>query len=307
MPTALVTGASGFLGSHLCLALEKLGWDVVALTRKPLSSRFARIRPLVGDILSTESLRRLSDESLDAVFHFAAEVPRGGGSSYQRFMEVNACGTAGLLDSFDRTAAKVFVYASGLSVVGLPRQLPVTESHPVNPLIPYHASKYAGEIACLEFGRRTNRRVVAFRITAPYGPGMPSSVLPSFLAAASAGRKLSVYGSGARVQNFVWAGDVAEACIAAVKKGNGCFNLGGPGGGISMLELARLACDTAGGSHDLIQTHSGIDPQEDYRFYVDSGKLTEEFKELAMTDIVKGIQKYNQFLKSQKTYNGWWA
>ena len=271
-----------------------------------MASRLAGIRPLVGDLLSAEPWRALSGEPLDAIFHFAAEIPREHHPSYQQLMTANAGATAALLDVYDRSQAQVFVYASSLPIIGFPRELPVTENHPALPLTPYHASKYAGEIAGLEFGRRTRRRVVAFRLTAPYGPGMPDSVLPRFLAAAAGGREISVYGSGSRVQNFVWADDVARASLAALRQGDGCFNLGGPSG-VSMLELAELACDIAGGRRELIRLQAGPDPQEDYRFEVDTSKFAGEFTEVALTDIASGLQEFNRFLRSREICRGWWT
>ena len=304
MPTALVTGASGFLGSHLCMALTEAGWEVIALVRKPLLSRIDGVRPLIGDIFSIASSGELVDR-LDAIFHFAAAIPRAGAASYERLMTVNAAGTAAMLDVYDRSRAGVFVYASGLPVIGKPHCLPISEIHPVEPLTPYHASKYAGEVACMEYERRTKRRVVAFRITAPYGPGMPDSVLPRFVSAASEDRTLSIYGSGARVQNFVWAGDVAKACVSATRKGNGCFNLGGPSG-TSMLALAKLACDIAGRDHSLIRTHCGTDPQEEYRFEVYTSLFVTEFGMNDRTDIRHGMEAYARFVESQERYHGWW-
>jgi nucleoside-diphosphate-sugar epimerase len=223
-------------------------------------------------------------------------------------MEVNAAGTAAMLDCYEGSAANLFVYASSFYLIGHPLSTPVREDHPVAPTNPYHASKYAGEVACLEYSRRTGRPVVAFRITAPYGPGMAPSVLDLFLRRAMKGERLSLYGSGSRRQNFIYVDDIFQACLEVAKAStsiSGLFNLGGLES-VSMIDLARLACATAGRGCDLIDVNIVPDPQEDYRIEVDIGKIINIIPYLTLTNLRDGVQKYHNFLEKKTSWSGFW-
>jgi len=305
MPTALVTGAAGFIGSHVCLGLERLGWQVLAMTRRPLRSRFPQIQPVIGDITVSDTLNDLQKQNITAILHFAALVPGKNYYTYGEFMTANAVGTANLLDFFERSTAEVFVYASSISVIGKPQCHPIKEDHPLLPVTPYQVSKLAGEYCCQEFARRTKRKVVALRICSPYGPGMPDSVLSFFLRCAKEGRTLTVYGTGARVQNFLWVEDIIHVCTANYTCNNGCYNLAGPTS-VSMLELAKLACELNNREISLIKTNCKEDPEEDCRWFVDNTLLRSEVGVCPSTDIRSGYEQYLSFLSEHGHYRGWW-
>lgn len=305
LPIALVTGAAGFIGSHVCLGLERLGWQIIALTRRPLHSRFPKIKPLVGDITVPDSLNDLQKQDIKAIFHFAALVPHNKENSYGEFMTANAVGTANLLDYFGRSKAEIFVYASGTTVIGKPQYQPIKEDHPLLPVTPYQVSKLSGEYCCTEFARRTGRKVVSLRISSPYGPGMPNSVLSFFLRCAKEGKTLSVYGTGARVQNFLWVEDIIHACTANYTSNHTCYNLAGPTS-ISMLELAKLACELNNRDLSFIRTNFKEDPEENSLWFVDNTLLQSEIGVRPSTDIRSGCEQYLAFLSEHGNYHGWW-
>ncbi|UQZ91308.1 hypothetical protein C4J81_18595 (plasmid) [Deltaproteobacteria bacterium Smac51] len=306
VPVALVTGAGGFLGSHICLALQRAGWQVLALTRAVQKSRYPGIVPIIGDILEPHSLNEaVRHHGCDAIIHFAAVIG-GTGQSDDQLMGANAIGTSNLLKLYDKSRAEVFIYASSLPCIGFPEVLPVKESHPVKPLSVYHVSKYIGERLALDFARKSSRRVLALRITAPYGPGMANSVLAIFLKAALAKQALFLYGSGRRSQNFVWADDVAKAVRAALERGEGLCNCGGPES-ITMLDLAVLISRLTNAPPENIQFSGQPDPQEQYRWVVDSSLLSEQLGYAPGTALAEGCADLRNFLIAGKPWPGWWT
>lgn len=269
----LVTGATGFIGSHLVRRLRELDWSVVCVTRSPLSFDDPDVVCINGDLKRPESLEVLKEKvgPVDAVFHLAALLPTSGcAHEIYDFLKVNVIGTAALLNYFREWEPCVFVYASSLPVIGKPEILPITEEHPTKPTHPYHVSKLAAELLCEQTRMSESRKVVSLRITSAYGPGMPdSSVLPRFIELALASEDIKLYGSGSRTQNFVHVSDIVRACILAARgKASGVFNIGGTHS-ISMRELAqRIITMISGCSSQLVYLDTP-DPQENYRWELD--------------------------------------
>lgn len=301
--SVLVTGAGGFLGKAICHALASSGKDVIALSRTVQQYAEPGIRPLQLDILNPRGLAGiLARESCEAIFHFAAHLPTPSSTATMAaIMEVNVLGTAHMLDVFHQSGAEVFVYASSLPLIGKPTVLPVREDHPVVPETPYHVSKYAGELCALEYARRTKRRVVAFRISSPYGAGMKeNAVLPLFLSRAMRGESIELHGSGSRVQNFVHARDVAGACVAALNRGSGCYNLAGCES-ISMANLAALAMRVGGRGDGSIRFSGRPDPQEDYRWDIDISRLAGDLHFVPEVSLHEGCAElYDSMKKGRK-------
>ncbi len=299
MPIALVTGGNGFIGRELCSVLHRTGWIVLALSRSPFTPIHGAITPLFGDITDKAFLSQMEvSYSFDAIFHLAAVQP--GQCSDYKLLEINAAGTANLLEVYERSRASVFVYASSLPVIGKPVETPIKETHPAKPETLYHLSKYLGEIAALAYSRLAKRRVVALRITSPYGPGMPENrVFHKFLNAALECESIFLMGSGTRMQNFVHVSDVARACVQALRHGDGCYNLGGPES-ISMLEFARLALACAGESMRDVGFSGTPDPQEGWDWRVDRTLASEHLHYTPEISLRQGCLSYLAYLKNKR-------
>jgi nucleoside-diphosphate-sugar epimerase len=168
---ALVTGASGFTGSHLARHLLAAGWDVRAVTR-PGSD----LRPLMG--IGAEHARLdLADgapaddvmKGIDVVFHVAA-LYRSEGVPRRQFWQVNVEGTRKLLDAATRAGVRRFVHCSTVGVQGHIAAPPATEDVPFAPGDYYQASKRDGEVLARTHFARTGLPGVVVRPTAIYGP-----------------------------------------------------------------------------------------------------------------------------------------
>ncbi len=166
----LVTGANGFVGSHLVEALLAAGYRVRCLVRRTSDLTFIRDLPVewaYGDVARGEGLEAACD-GVDAVCHFAGATKARDRETYFR---VNAEGTRHLLAACERAAPQMrrFIYASSIAAAGpSPDNHPIDESFPPQPLTHYGRSKLQGEQFCHEYANRLP--VVILRPSAVYGP-----------------------------------------------------------------------------------------------------------------------------------------
>ena len=167
---ALVTGATGFVGSTLCEELNKRGVEVRAMLRKTSSRENlvnATFSEVEGDLRSPEKLRK-AVEGVDVIFHVAGVV---AALDREEFFNSNERGTVNLLDAVDayNPGLKRFVYVSSLAAAGPSTpERPNVESDACHPVSDYGASKLAGEIAVL--ARKDRLPVTIVRPPAVYGP-----------------------------------------------------------------------------------------------------------------------------------------
>lgn len=167
---ALVTGASGFVGSTLCEELNRRGFEVRALMRKTSSSlnlAQAKVQPVEGDIRNADSLR-YAVEGVDVIFHVAGIV---AARSREHFFEANGAGTRNLVEAakkFNPSLSR-FVYVSSLAAAGPSTPQRAREEHEDGePVSDYGASKLAGEKEVL--AAKNDLPVVVVRPPAVYGP-----------------------------------------------------------------------------------------------------------------------------------------
>jgi nucleoside-diphosphate-sugar epimerase len=309
---ALVTGATGFLGNHLTLELRRQGWEVVCAVRGQIESRDPGIRCVAFDLTRPEPLDpNALAGGADVMFHLAAAMPATGREpDCARFLLENACATTRLLASANKIGIGVFVYASGLAIVGKPEKLPIREDHPVRPLHPYLVGKAAGELACEMERLAAGSRVASLRITSPYGAGMPvGSVLPLFVRRALASEDLTWHGTGERSQNFVHARDVVNAFLLAANAGtghSGIYNVG-HSRSICMRDLAKLVVLLTPGSTSEAKASALPDPQDSFRFEVDLSKSAVELGYTPQVDLESGLAEYIDAARSGTPAPTWWT
>ncbi|MFW6197885.1 MAG: UDP-glucuronic acid decarboxylase family protein [Myxococcota bacterium] len=238
----LVTGGSGFLGSHLCDRLLAEGHDVVALDNFYTGPRqnlahladHARFRLVEHDVRQPFP-SELGD--FDRLYHLAcpASPPR-----YQRdpifTLQTGVLGTLHVLELAERTGARFF-QASTSEVYGDPQVHPQPEGYrgavnPVGPRSCYDESKRAGETACMDFHRHRGVDVRIARIFNTYGPRMDPGdgrVVSNFLVQALQGEPLTVYGDGTQTRSFCYVDDLLDGFVALMESDVvGPVNLGNP-------------------------------------------------------------------------------
>jgi nucleoside-diphosphate-sugar epimerase len=257
----LVTGAAGFIGSHLVDALLERGARVRGLDnlatgkRENLPSGDGRFELVEADLRDPEACRKAC-RGVTYVFHQAAlgSVPRSladPGST----ISVNVAGTAKLLQASRDARVRRVIYASSSSVYGDSERLPKKEGEEGLPLSPYALSKVMVEqladIFALAFGLES----IGLRYFNVYGPrqdpeGSYAAVIPRFFQAYLAGEAPVIYGDGLQSRDFTYVDDAVRAnLLAAAAPSDACghaYNVGG-GRRTTVRELAQSIREVAGG------------------------------------------------------------
>lgn len=261
---ALVTGAAGFIGSHLAGRLITDGHDVVGLddlSDGALANldRASGMRFVRADLRDGDAVRS-AVSGCEVVFHQGAKrsVPRSINEP-ELFTEVNVRGTLNVLLAARDADARV-VSASSSSVYGDQQRFPLVESMPPLPRSPYAASKLAGEAYCRAFTLSMDVPTVSLRYFNVYGPGQdPASeyaaVVPRFSLACLTGSRPVVHGDGTQARDFTYIDDVIEANLLASRADDDAqgraFNIGG-GEPTTVNDVLRLIADLTGISPDPI-------------------------------------------------------
>lgn len=225
--TVLVTGAAGFIGSHVVDLLLAQGRNVIALDVEGDAPRLAahrgdpRLSRVVAD-LRDDLTPALAGLRPDAVIHLAAQisVPRSLEDPIAD-LDLNLRASVRLLQWSAGVGARRLVFASSAAVYGEPTRMPVSEDMSDQPSSPYGASKRAAELYLGCLGPALAVETAALRLFNVYGPrqdpGSPySGVISQFIARARAGAPLTVLGDGRQTRDFVYVGDVARAFVRAL-------------------------------------------------------------------------------------------
>jgi nucleoside-diphosphate-sugar epimerase len=220
-----VTGATGFLGSHLVECLARRGVAVSVLARgRPnrLAQEIPRLNVVRGDLSHAFSI---SDAS--TVFHLAAQAHVGHAlDDPAQTFETNTAGTLTVLEAVRRsTSVKNFVFVSTAHVYGTPRYVPIDEEHPVHAQEPYAASKLAAEAFISAYSSAYGMPTVIARLFNTYGPRQhPDFVVPSIIRQALTHDSLTL-GNLTPTRDFTYVTDVAEALLRLAEAGEGIYNV----------------------------------------------------------------------------------
>jgi UDP-glucose 4-epimerase len=273
-PTILVTGGAGYIGSHAVLALQKAGYGVVVLDNlsaghPELIQEGLKAELIVGDTNDRALLDQLfAERAIAAVMHFAAFIAVG--ESVQepaRYYRNNVGGTLTLLEAMVAAKIQNFVFSSTCAVYGEPKEIPMTETHPINPLSPYAASKRMVEQILADFDRAYGLKSVIFRYFNASG-AEPTGLLGedhdpethliplALLTALKKRSHLSIFGNdydtpdGTAIRDYIHICDLATAHILGLEYllaggDSDIFNLGN-GNGFSVREVIETAKKVTG-------------------------------------------------------------
>jgi len=221
----VVTGGAGFIGANLCATLADEGHEVLALddlsTGRAANLDGLAVKLVEGSILDRALLHDVVSDA-DAVVHLAARgsVPRSLAAPLATH-EVNATGTAEVLDAARASGVSHVVFSSSSSVYGANPSLPKHEELLPAPVSPYAASKLAAEAMALAYQRSFGLPVLALRFFNVFGPLQAAdhdyaAVVPRFVDAALAGRPAEVHGDGCQSRDFTYVGTVVRVVADAL-------------------------------------------------------------------------------------------
>jgi UDP-glucuronate 4-epimerase len=256
---ALVTGAAGFIGSHLVERLLRLGYRVVGLDNfddfySPaikrnnirslgLSEGFSLVN---GDIRDASLLANIfAKNDIGVVLHLAARAGvRPSLKDPLLYQDVNIRGTISLLEASRTFGVKQFIFASSSSVYGLNGKAPFSEESEVSyPISPYAASKAAAELFCRTYSHLYTLPTVVLRLFTVYGPRQrPEMAIHHFVDLVDRGEEVTLFGDGAINRDYTYIDDIVagfEAALAYRGETFQIFNLGS-GKTVSLNYLVRL-------------------------------------------------------------------
>jgi nucleoside-diphosphate-sugar epimerase len=287
MPTALVTGAAGFIGSNLAEALLDRGYRVRGVDDFATGRR-SNLEPLSPreEFSFREADVRDADAMADAVagvdslFHQAAvaSVPRSVEDPVAT-TDANCTGTATVLDAARRADVDTAVVASSSSVYGASEELPKVETMPATPESPYALSKYFTEELALQFSDFYDIDTVALRYFNIFGPrqdpeGEYAAVIPKFVSLMLDGERPVIFGDGEQSRDFTYVDNAVEANVLAAEGDvtGEAVNVG-TGGRVTVNELVDALNETLG--TDLDPIHDDHRPGDVRHSHADVSKAAE--------------------------------
>jgi UDP-glucuronate 4-epimerase len=243
--TVLVTGAAGFIGSHVCEALVAEGRAVVGYDNfDPFYDRAVKERNLAelnkaegftlveGDILDRARLKAaFADHGVREVIHLAALAGvRPSIAQPYRYAEVNVLGTSAMLECARDARVETFLFASSSSVYGERDQVPFSEADSVDrPVSPYAATKKAGELICHTYHHLYGFPITCLRFFTVYGPRQrPDLAIAKFTRMIDRGEAIPVFGDGTTRRDYTYIDDIVVGVLAALRQRvpYGIYNLG---------------------------------------------------------------------------------
>jgi len=297
---ALVTGAAGFIGSHLAGALLSRGYEVIGLDnfstyyepglkRANIAAALRHPRfTLVAEDVATADLDPLLDGT-DVVFHLAGQpgVRSSWGSGFSAHLRQNLLVTQRLLEALVGRPPVPTVVASTSSVYGENEGGPLTEDAPLRPLSPYGMRKAAAEQLIDVYRRDRGVPVVCLRYFTVFGPRQrPDMAFQRFVRALEDGTPICVFGSGHQVRDFTYVDDIVAATIAAVGAPSPVYNVGG-GTPVSVNEVIELLQELTGKKGQV--SYEGRARGDVHRTWADTSLLRKEVGWAPRTPLVDGL------------------
>jgi len=257
----LVTGAAGFIGSHLAEKLLARGDSVIGIDcftdyypRWIKEKNLAGLRARKGFKFIEADLKKIKLKPLlsrvNHIYHLAAQagVRSSWGKDFDRYLQNNIKVTQRILEAMLDFPDMKMAFASSSSVYGDTDQLPTPETAAKNPFSPYGVTKLACEALCYLYHRNHKVRVNSIRFFTVFGSRQrPDMAFHKFIAAALTEKPITIYGDGTQKRDFTYINDIIAGTIAAMEKGRPgeAYNLGG-GHQIELKDAVNLILKLCG-------------------------------------------------------------
>jgi UDP-glucose 4-epimerase len=297
----LVTGGSGFIGSHVVDRLAAAGYRPRILdTRRSPWHDHERVETVIGDIRRVEDLVGAL-RGCDAVCHLAAAADVGEVQAHPAWAtELNAMGTLNVLEAARQVGVKRVVYASTVWVYSdVDAETVDEDTRLAPPAHLYTAGKLSGELYCNSYAELYGLQTTVLRFGIPYGPrARPAAVIPSFVDKALRGEPLTIAGSGDQQRSFVYVEDLAEGVVRGLAPHavGRTYNLGGRET-TTVRELAEIVRDEVAAT-EIVHTEGR---SGDLRgAVVHSDRAEQELGWVASTPLREGVKRYAAWVNEQE-------
>jgi UDP-glucose 4-epimerase len=306
----VVTGAGGFIGSHLSDRLSTNN-DLVLIDDFSIGLRenlrevenLTNVRILEADITERDTMLDVM-AGADVVFHLAISCLRTSINRPEMSHDINAGGTLNVCMAAREHGVKRFIYVSSSEIYGTAETAPMSEEHPCRPITVYGASKLAGELYALAYWRTYGVPVAVVRPFNTYGPREPyqgarAEVIPRFLLQLGVGRSPVVYGDGSQTRDFTFVEDTVTGLVQAAE----CDELIGEvvniacGQEVSIVRIAELLAKLSGAG-DIPVEHAAPRPGDVQRHFADTSKAKRLFGFAPRTEIEQGLTRTIEWFRA---------
>ncbi|MHC4425374.1 MAG: GDP-mannose 4,6-dehydratase [Planctomycetota bacterium] len=312
---ALITGAAGFIGSHLCERLLADGWAVVGvdnfddfydpqIKRRNIADclRNENFQLVEVDIRDGAAMNKAIGEGVEVIVHLAAKAGvRASIAQPLLYADVNVNGTMVLLELAKERKVDKFIFGSSSSVYGNNKKVPFSEDDNVDfPISPYAATKKAGELICHTYHHLYGMSVTCLRFFTVYGPRQrPDLAIHKFARLIEQDKPIPVYGDGSMMRDFTYIDDIIDGTAAAIDRCEGfnIYNLG-ESQPITVNDLIAEIEKALG--REAVKEHLPLQPGDVERTYADITKAAGELGYDPSTGIDAGLARFVAWLRDER-------
>ena len=315
----LVTGAAGFIGSHLSKELVKkkinvIGIDVVNLEKKSIfSDRLSSLRKnkyfqyKKTNIYNHKKLVKIFEKNkFYFVINLAAEAGvRNSIENPDKFIKSNVVGFYNILELSKKFEIPHLLFASSSSVYGDPSELPTAETFNTSEPISFYAStKKSNEVMAFSYSQMYQMKITALRFFTVYGPfGRKDMAIYKFFQNIINRKKIMIYNNGIHIRDFTYIDDVIQDILSIIKKKiktKNNFNIYNIGGGskTSLLKLISMIEEIVGikAKREFVKIQNG----DVKKTYCNNKKFTKLYRKSKYTEIFKGLSLFYDWYKKYK-------
>ena len=312
----LITGAAGFIGSHLCDHLIEDGHEVVGLDnfnnfynpqikRGNISDclKNNNFTLIEDDIRNCDVIDKVVSDGVEIIVHLAAGAGvRPSIVQPVYYSDNNMTGTMVMLEAAKKYKVKKFIFASSSSVYGNNKKVPFSESDNVDyPISPYAATKKAGELFCHTYHHLYGIAMTCLRFFTVYGPRQrPDLAIHKFTSLIEQNKPVTIYGDGSMMRDFTYIDDIIDGTKSAIEKcyGYNIYNLG-ESEPITVNDLVSEIEKALG--KKAIKEFLPMQPGDVDCTYADINKAIHELGYNPKTQISKGLSEFVNWFRNIKS------